>query len=246
VLAAWVSLTLTSPRPLRFVVLRTPALRERYPADVVRFYVGTCAPAGSLTLRARPSDSARARGPRPTFKLRRSYAKLTANMAAPQNAITERSFRPVVRTYPTSRAARAALTLALPALCSGCLLLGNPCGSKSDGEEYLNLKEEVIGDELATMQDDGTYLVPAMDCSELCRSVAGRSTDSELLDLDSCELRLHPVMEDPPSISYSGNREDWTRVDSIEIPVTLPAEWNSTNTLVIAECSGTYRTECKN
>jgi hypothetical protein len=136
--------------------------------------------------------------------------------------------------------------MALPALCSGCLLLGNPCGKKSNEEEYLENREEISANELVTKQDDGTYLVPAIDCFELCRSVAGRTTDSELLDLDSCELWLHPVMEDPSSLSYSGNRDDWTRVDSIEVPVTLPAEWNPTNILIVAECSGTYRTECKN
>ncbi len=136
--------------------------------------------------------------------------------------------------------------MALPALCSGCLLLGNPCGNKSDDEERLTDWEYIQANDVVIAQDDGSYVVPAMDCFEVCRRFAGRTSDNELRDLDSCELSLHPVLEDSSNIDDPGNGRDWKRVDAIESPVTLPTEWNASDTIIIAECSGTYRTECKN
>ena len=143
------------------------------------------------------------------------------------------------------RAARTALTTALPALCSGCLLLGNPCGNKSHSEDDYDHSAEILIGDLGASQSDGTWLIAPIDCVEACGRFAG-GPDLELLELDSCELSLHPGLGDPSKINDPGNGRDWTRVQAIEEPVVVSAEWRTDAPIFVTHCSGTYRTECKN
>ena len=141
------------------------------------------------------------------------------------------------------RTTRASLVLILSILCSSCVLLGNNCGNRSHSEQQLDNSENIRSNQIAPQQDDGTFLVPAIDCTEACERFGARAT--ELLELDSCELSLHPVLEDPSRFDDFGNARDWTRADAIEEPITLPAEWNPGQTVLIAHCDGLYRTECQ-